>query len=96
MEIATQIVGQALFFLYQLFGDSLGWSIIFFTLILRSLLLPLTIPSLRAADRMKKIQPELNKLKKKHKGDNKRIQALRRWSCIKNTTLIPSPAVYHN
>ncbi len=75
MEIATQIVGQALFFLYQLFGDSLGWSIIFFTLILRSLLLPLTIPSLRAADRMKKIQPELNKLKKKHEGDNKRIQA---------------------
>ncbi len=74
MEIATQLVVQALFFLYQLFGNNLGWSIIFFTLILRAILLPLTIPSLRAADRMKKIQPEISKLKQKHKGDKKSMQ----------------------
>lgn len=74
MGFFTQYIGLTLLYLYQIFGDNLGLAIIAFTIVLRTLLLPLTIPSLRAANRMKQVQPELTKIKKKHKGDNKKIQ----------------------
>lgn len=59
--------------LYSLVGD-LGLSIISLTLLIRALLLPITLPTLRARKKLKKIQPRLDKLKKKHKGDKKALQ----------------------
>ncbi len=55
--------------LYTLTGN-LGLAIIAFTLLVRFLLLPLTLPSLKAQKKIMALQPELKKLKTKH-GDNK-------------------------
>jgi YidC/Oxa1 family membrane protein insertase len=74
MSNITGIFITFLIQLYSVIGD-LGWTIIAFTLIMRSLLLPLTLPSIKAQKQMKKLQPELAELKKKHKGDKPAFQA---------------------
>jgi YidC/Oxa1 family membrane protein insertase len=59
--------------LYQVTGN-LGFAIIGFTLLTRALLLPLTMPSLKAQKKMREIQPELKKLKEKHGKDKQALQ----------------------
>ena len=71
----TKLFGQVLFFLYHLLGNNLGLAIIILTLLLKFLLLPITLRSLNAAEKLKKIQPELSRLKKKHKDAKKLQQA---------------------
>lgn len=61
-------------FLYSLVGD-LGFTIIVFTVLMRTILLPLTLPSIKAQNQLKKIQPELSELKRKHGKDKKAFQA---------------------
>ncbi|NCN87508.1 MAG: membrane protein insertase YidC [Candidatus Pacebacteria bacterium] len=58
--------------LYKITGD-LGISIIALTFILRSILLPLTLPSLKSQQKIKEMKPEIDKLKKKYK-DKKVLQ----------------------
>lgn len=70
---ASDFVLNVLVQLYQVTGD-LGVAIIVFTVLLRALLLPLTLPSLKAQKKMKELQPELAKLKKKHQGDKQKLQ----------------------
>lgn len=59
---------NALLGLNSMIGN-MGWVIILFTLLMRSLLLPLTLPSLKARKKITKIKPELDKLKKKYGKD---------------------------
>lgn len=58
--------------LYDLTG-SLGVGIILLTLLVRTLLIPVIIPSMRQMKKQKALQPELEKLKKKHKDDKKKL-----------------------
>lgn len=58
----------------QTLTGNLGISILLFTFIVRSLLLPLSLPSFRSQKKMRELQPELNKLKVKHKDDKKAFQ----------------------
>ncbi len=58
---------------YSIVGD-LGLSIMSLTLLIRSLLIPFTLPSLRARKKMNELKPKLDKLKKKHKGDKQALQ----------------------
>jgi len=67
------IITQTLVEIYQVVGD-LGLAIIIFTLLIRSLLLPLTIPSIKAQKKMRELKPEIDKLKKKHKKDKTKLQ----------------------
>lgn len=60
---------NALIFLYQILGRNLGWAIIGLTVAIRSALIPLTSPSLKAAKKMRQLAPELEKLKKQYKSD---------------------------
>lgn len=53
---------------------SLGWSIIIFTLGVRLSLIPITLPSLKVAKRMRELQPKIKKLKAKFKKDNVGLQ----------------------
>jgi len=69
MQFFTDKFFEILLFLYQ-FTGSLGLAIIALTLLIRFILVPLTLPSLKARKKITDIQPELNKLKKKH-GKNK-------------------------
>ncbi len=63
---------NALIAFYHLFGN-LGAAIMGLTLSLRALLLPLTLPSLKTAEKMKEIAPELEKLKNKHNDDKQAL-----------------------
>jgi YidC/Oxa1 family membrane protein insertase len=54
---------------YKILGQNLGLAIIVLTVAIRAVLIPLTTPSLEAAQKMKKLSPELAKLKKKYKKD---------------------------
>lgn len=60
---------NALVFFYNLMGGSLGWAIIGLTVAIRLILTPLTLPSLKSAQKLKELQPELNKLKEKYGAD---------------------------
>lgn len=66
--------------LVPLFGEanSWGWSIILVALLIRLLLLPLGIKQMRsmkeAQAKMKVLQPELDKIKKKYAHDKKKLQ----------------------
>jgi len=50
-------------------GNNLGVAIIVLTLIIRMALYPLSASSFEAQKKIKKLQPELDKIKKKYKGD---------------------------
>ena len=58
--------------LYDVTG-SLGVGIILLTLLVRTLLIPVIIPSMRQMKKQKELQPELEKLKKKYKDDKKKM-----------------------
>ncbi len=67
-----------LIFFYQVLGHNLGLAIIALTFFLRLLLLPLTWPALSSAQKLKKLQPHLDKLKEKH-GQDKTALAKAQW-----------------
>lgn len=73
MEFITSIFTDVLLYLYSLTGN-LGFTIIGFTIIMRLLLLPLTLPSIKAQNQIKKLQPEIKALKKIHGKDKKALQ----------------------
>lgn len=60
---------NALMFFTQFLGGNLGLAIILMTVIIRGAMIPLTAPSLKAAQKMKDLAPEMEKLKKKYKHD---------------------------
>ena len=51
-----------------------GIAIILLTLLIRSIMFPLQFKSFKSMNKMKKIQPELNKIKEKFKDDPQRMQ----------------------
>lgn len=74
MEFISSIFIEVLVRLYTLTGSNLGLTILAFTLVMRLLLLPLTLPSLKAQNKIRKLQPELKELKKLHGSDKKAMQ----------------------
>jgi YidC/Oxa1 family membrane protein insertase len=67
-----QPITQALFILTDLTGN-LGVAIIVLTIVVQLVLLPLRLPSLRSAEKMKGLKPHLDDLKKKHKDDPQKL-----------------------
>jgi len=63
---------NALIFLYRISGN-FGIAVVVLTLIIRSILIPLTLPSLKAAKKIQELAPELEKLKKKHGSDKQKL-----------------------
>jgi YidC/Oxa1 family membrane protein insertase len=60
---------NALILLYGVLFHNFGLAIIVLTIIIRAIMIPLTLPSMRAAQKMRELSPELEKLKKKFKND---------------------------
>jgi YidC/Oxa1 family membrane protein insertase len=52
---------------------SWGLAIILFTLVIKLITLPLTLQQLRSSRAMQELQPELQKLQKKYKGDREKL-----------------------
>lgn len=69
--IAPLTNGLILF--YRLLGGNMGLAIIGFSLVLRFILNPLTKPYMQSMKKMKEIEPDLKKLKEKHKDDKKKL-----------------------
>ncbi len=57
-----------LLWLAKIMGNSYGWSIIVFTVIIRVVLFPLNAISIRSTAKMQSVQPQLNALRKKYPG----------------------------
>lgn len=64
---------NALIFFYEILFRNFGLAIVVLTLAIRALLIPLTLPSMRTAQKMKELAPELAKLKKKYADDKKKL-----------------------
>ena len=61
-----------LIFFAWLTGGSVGWSIILLTILIRIILLPSSIKAARVATKMQLLQPKMNEIKEKFKGDQKK------------------------
>lgn len=73
LSLLTEPLLKILLFLYSLLGQNFGAALIVLTVLIRLLLLPLTLPALRAAQKIRELQPELEKLKRKYKNDKTRL-----------------------
>lgn len=73
MTQISHFVGLLLVWLAGISG-SLGNAIVLFSILLKTVLLPLSISSQKQMDKIKKMQPHLAQLKAKHKGDSKAFQ----------------------
>jgi len=67
-SVFIQPITSGLLWLTDVTGD-LGISIILLTIILQLIMVPLRVPSLKSAKKMRALQPKLNDLKEKHKDD---------------------------
>lgn len=74
MAFLIEQFSQALFYLYSLTGGSVGWALILFTILIRTILLPVTLPSIKAQKKITDLKPELDKLKTKFKDDKTGFQ----------------------
>jgi len=63
---------NALFGFYYVLGN-LGWSVVVVTILIRIILIPLVLPSLKSAKKMSELQPKLKKLQEKFKGEKEKL-----------------------
>lgn len=70
--ILYQPLVNALIFFYKVSGN-FGVALIALTILIRVLLIPLTLPSMKAAEKIKELAPELQKLKKKYGKDKQKF-----------------------
>lgn len=84
----TDLFIQALNFFTTFFDGSIGLSIIAVTLLVKFIMLPLMIPAYKSQREMRKVQPELNKLKKKYK-DNKEELAKQQMKLFQDRGINP-------
>lgn len=80
---------NALIFFYQFLGQNLGLAIIGLTVAIRGILTPLTLPSMKSAQKIKDLQPELNKLKEKY-GKDKQVFAQKQLEFYKEKGVNPA------
>lgn len=73
LEPLNNVIYQVLLFFYKFFGGNLGLSIIFLTILIKAVLIPLVLPSMKSAKKMQDLKPHLDKLKDKHQ-DKKALQ----------------------
>jgi len=71
--LITRPLGFLINFIYGIFQDY-GLAIIFFTLIIKLIILPLNIKSQKAMRKQQKIQPYINELQKKYANDKEKLQ----------------------
>ncbi len=71
---ASKPLFQLLSFLHGIFGNW-GWSIIALTLLIRTVLYPLTYKGMVSMQKIKDLSPKLKEIKEKYKGDPQRMNA---------------------
>ncbi len=71
--LLIQPLANGLILAYRILGENMGMAILGFGLFLRIILNPLTKPYMQSMKKMKDFAPQLEKLKKKHKGDKMKL-----------------------
>lgn len=71
--LLIQPLANGLIVAYRLLGENMGLAILGFGLFLRVILNPLTKPYMESMKKMKNFAPQLEKLKRKHKGDKVKL-----------------------
>lgn len=74
---------------FEQLTNSLGIAIILLTILIRLVLVPVVVPSMRAMKKQRDLQPELDKLKKKYKHD-KKLQAEKQMELFKEHGINPA------
>lgn len=72
-QFFSQPLLNALILLYKVLFSNLGLATIVLTAAVRLLLIPLTNPQMKSAQKMQQLAPELEKLKKKYKDDKQKL-----------------------
>lgn len=86
--ILVNPIMNALVGFYQLTG-SLGLAIILLTIFIRTVLIPVVLPSMKTMKKQRDLQPELEKIKEKYKNDRKK-QAEMQMELFKKHGLNPA------
>lgn len=71
--LLTQPLANGLIFFYKILGQNMGLAIIGFSLFLKVVLNPLSKPYMESMKKMREFAPQLEKLKKRHKGDRQKL-----------------------
>ena len=71
-NLLLQIMVNSLLFLYNTLGHNFALSIAVFTVLVRLITLPFTLPAQRSAKVQQEIQPELEKIRKKYAKDKEK------------------------
>lgn len=58
--------------LYVVTGSNMGVAIILLTVVIRALLIPIVLPSMKTMQKQRDLQPEIEKIKKKYKNDQQK------------------------
>lgn len=74
MNILYQAFGFVLYQIYNLVKDY-GFAVILFTIIVKTIILPLNIKQTNSMREMQAVQPELNNLQKKYKNNPEKLNA---------------------
>jgi YidC/Oxa1 family membrane protein insertase len=69
------LVMRALLWLHETFRMSYGWVLVLFGVMIRLLTWPLNQSAMRTSLKMQRVQPELQELQKKYRGDPQRLNA---------------------
>jgi len=72
---------------------SLGWSIIGLTIIVKTISIPVILPSIKSIKKQRDLQPQIDKLKKKYKYDKKK-QAEKQMELMKEHGVNPASGCY--
>jgi len=72
MNILIAPFVNALFGFYYLVGN-LGWSVVLVTVVIRLVLMPLVVPSLKSAKKMTELQPKLKKLQQQYGKEKEKL-----------------------
>jgi len=71
--LLIQPLTTLLILFYSFANENLGLAIIILTVLLRVLLFPLILPSLRSARKQRELRPKLDRLKKKYRDDPQKL-----------------------
>jgi YidC/Oxa1 family membrane protein insertase len=74
LSAIAALFGKLMFFIYNTIGfHNYVLSLVFFTIVYKLILLPLSIKQIRSTQKMQELQPELQRLQERYKNDREKL-----------------------
>ena len=74
VEVIIRPMVNILMIFYYFFSMNMGWSIIIFTLLMKTVMIPLTLKQGRQMKAMSAVQPKILQLQERYKDDKAKVQ----------------------